>query len=256
MTRLRLIVEYDGSEFQGWQRQKQGRSVQGVLEQALLQVTGEARALVAAGRTDAGVHATGQTAHCDCDTRLSPLELRRALNATLPADVSVAALERAAPGFHARSDACAKRYVYTILNRAAPSPTRRRFSWHLRGALDRERMAAAAAPLLGEHDFAAYRGARGGAPADESTLRRVDRLELVWCPDELRIVAEGPSFLRYMVRNLVGTLVEVGQGRRAPESPARVLEGRERALAGPTAPPHGLCLERVWYGPHAPAGER
>ena len=247
MRRLRLILEYDGSDFQGWQLQDDVRTVQGALEDALLQVTGRPTRLIGAGRTDAGVHAQGQAGHCDLDSSLSPLELRRALNAVLAADVAVRELVEVAPDFHARRDALSKRYVYRILNRAAPSPVRRRYTWHLRKRLDEAAMVEAARPLLGEHDFNAFRGAHGGAPPAESTVRRLDRLELLRERDELRLIAEGPAFLRYMVRNLVGTLVEVGQGRRPPSDLTKLLEGGARADAGSTAPPHGLCLERVVY---------
>jgi len=247
MRRLRLTLEYDGGAFHGWQLQAEGRTVQGVLEAALLEVTGEAVRLVAAGRTDAGVHALGQIAHGDSATRLAPLELRRALNGVLSADLAVRELVEAAPDFDARRHARSKRYVYRILNRPTPSPLRGSYAWHLRERLDERAMAAAAHPLLGEHDFAAFRGVPSGAPPGQSTLRRLDRLDIRRAADELRIVAEGPSFLRYMVRNLVGTLVEVGQGRRAVEDPAAVLKSLDRARAGPTAPAQGLCLERVEY---------
>ncbi len=247
MRRLRLTLEYDGSDFQGWQLQDEGRSVQGVLEEAIAKVTLETVRVVAAGRTDAGVHARGQTAHCDSGSRLSALDLRRALNAELPCNVAVRELIEVPPEFHARHDALSKRYVYRIQNGPVPSPLRRRFTWQVRGRLDVESMSAAAVALLGEHDFAAYRGAHGGAPAAETTVRSLDRLDVLREGDELHIVAEGRSFLRYMVRNLVGTLVEVGQRRCGPEWPGQVLERRDRALAGPTAPPHGLCLERVSY---------
>lgn len=247
MRRLRLTLEYDGSDFRGWQVQPEGRSVQGILEAALREITGEDVRLVGAGRTDAGVHALGQAAHCDSATRLAPLELRRALNAVLPADVAVRELVEAADGFHARRDARLKRYVYRILNRPTPSPLRQRFTWHLRERLDDGAMRAAAQALLGEHDFAAYRGAPGGAPPEQSTRRRLDRLDARREADELHLVAEGPAFLRHMVRNLVGTLVEVGQGRRPVEAPAAVLASGQRARAGATAPAQGLCLERVEY---------
>ncbi len=247
MRRLRLTLEYDGGAFQGWQVQSEARTVQGVLEGALLEVTGEAVRIVGAGRTDAGVHALGQTAHGDTATRLAPLELRRALNGVLPGDVAVRELVEAEAGFDARRHARSKRYLYRILNRPTPSPLRASFTWHLRERLDDPAMAAAAGPLLGEHDFAAFRGAPSGAPPGQSTLRRLDRLDIRRAADELRIVAEGPSFLRYMVRNLVGTLVEVGQGRRAVEDPAALLESPDRARTGRTAPAQGLCLERVEY---------
>jgi len=251
VRRLLLTLAYDGAGFRGWQVQDQGRSVQGAVEQAIEKVTQESVRATGAGRTDAGVHARGQCAHFDSRSRLTPLELRSALNAALPDDVAVTRAIEVPARFHARSDAVGKTYAYRILERATPCPLRRGQTWHLRSRLGLDAMRAAAASLLGEHDFAAFRGAPGGAPEGQSTVRRLDRLDLVRQHDEVRVLAEGPSFLRYMVRNLVGTLVEVGQGRRAPEDPARALAGGERAAAGRTAPAHGLCLERVRYAPEA-----
>ncbi len=247
MRRLRLTLEYDGGGFQGWQLQPGQRSVQGALEAALQQVVQAEVRVIGAGRTDAGVHARGQVAHADVPGALAPLALRRALNAVLPADLAVIELREAAPDFHARRDARSKSYVYRILNRAVPSPERRGVTWHIRSRLDLDAMREAAAILRGEHDFAAFRGAHGGAPAGESTLRTLDRLEVVREGDEVRIVAAGRSFLRHMVRNLAGTLVDVGLGRSSPDDVAAILASRERARAGPTGPPHALCLERVCY---------
>jgi tRNA pseudouridine38-40 synthase len=247
VTRFRATLEYDGTEFAGWQLQADARTVQGELERALEKVVGAAVRPIAAGRTDAGVHATGQVAHFDLETRLSGVELRRAANALLPADVAVVDLREARADFHARKHAAGKRYVYRILVRATPSPLRRRFAWHVRGPLDVEAMSRASRGLVGLHDFAAFRGTAGGEPGPADTRRRVDRLEWTRAGDEIRLVAEGAGFLRYMVRNLVGTLVQVGAGRRPVDSIPEILEARDRARAGPTAPPHGLCLERVWY---------
>lgn len=247
MRRLRLTLEYDGSGFQGWQLQPDQRTVQGALEEALQQVVRAEVRAIGAGRTDAGVHARGQVAHADVPGALAPLALRRALNAALPADLAVIELREAAPDFHARRDARSKRYVYRILNRAVPSPERRGVTWHIRSRLDLDAMRAAGEILCGEHDFAAFRGAHGGAPERESTLRRLDRLEVAREGDEVCIAAAGRSFLRHMVRNLAGTLVDVGLGRSTPEDVAAILASRERARAGPTGPPQALCLERVCY---------
>ncbi len=247
MRRLRLTLEYDGGGFRGWQLQPGQRTVQGVVETAFQQVLQAEVRVVGAGRTDAGVHARGQVAHADVPGALAPLALRRALNAVLPADLAVIELREAAPDFHARRNARSKSYVYRILNRAVPSPERRGVTWHIRSRLDLDAMREAAAILRGEHDFAAFRGAHGGAPAGESTLRTLDRLEVVREGDEVRIVAAGRSFLRHMVRNLAGTLVDVGLGRSSPDDVAAILASRERARAGPTGPPHALCLERVCY---------
>jgi tRNA pseudouridine38-40 synthase len=247
MTRFRLVVEYDGTDFQGWQLQAHGRSVQGVLEEAVARVTAESSRIMGAGRTDAGVHARGQCAHFDSDTRLAAADLRRALNAVLPSDVAVVELEQVAPTFHARSDAVSKIYVYRILNRTVPSPLRRGQTWHLRAPLDVAAMQEAAELLVGDHDFAAFRGARGGSDPEERTQRTLGRLEVTAEADEVRLTAEARSFLRYMVRNLAGTLVEVGQGQRSPAEVEQVLISGERCRAGPTAPAPGLCLERIRY---------
>ena len=247
MRRFRLTLEYDGAEFQGWQIQARGRSVQGVVESALAQVTSAPLRIYAAGRTDAGVHARGQVAHFDAATRLSPTALCKALNAVLPEDVAAREVAEAAADFDARRDALSKRYVYRILRRRSRSPLRRRYGWHIRGPLALDAMAEATDLLKGTHDFAAFRGAPGGPPADEETRRSLDALRVVRESDEVRIVAEARSFLRYMVRNLVGTLVEVGQGRLSVPQVAQVLASRDRAAAGPTAPAHGLCLEEIRY---------
>jgi tRNA pseudouridine38-40 synthase len=247
MRRLRLRLEYDGTDFAGWQLQPGARTVQGVLEEAVREITGEARRFVPAGRTDAGVHARGQVAHVDVASDLGTPALERALNAVLPADVSVLEIHAVAERFHARHDARAKTYLYRILNRPMPSPLASRFTWHLRAELDVAAMAAGAGLVLGTHDFSAFRGAPGGVPEDESPRRSLDRLDVVRIGDEVHVEAEGRSFLRHMVRNLVGTLVEIGQRRRAPDDMAKVLESLDRARAGPTAPAHGLCLERVLY---------
>jgi len=247
MARLRITLEYDGTEFSGFQLQPNGRSVQGVLETAIAEITREQRRIYPAGRTDAGVHARGQVAHFDSETRLTPGDLQRALNAVLPRDVAVLALAPVAPDFDARRDAIRKLYVYRIVNRPEPSPLRARTHLHLRAPLDVAAMAEAAKPLLGTHDFSAFRGAPGGVPEDENPRRSLNRLALEARADEVTLLAEGRSFLRHMVRNIAGTLIEVGQGRRAAAEVPEILASRERARAGATAAAHGLCLESVTY---------
>ena len=247
MQRFRLTLEYDGSDFAGWQVQARGRTVQGVVETGLAEVLRESVRIYAAGRTDAGVHARGQVAHFDAATRLQPLELRKALNAVLPADVAARALCEAASDFDARRHAISKRYVYRILQRPVPSPLRRGYCWHIRGPLDLTAMREASDVLKGTHDFAAFRGAPGGPPADEDTRRTLDVLQVERRAEEVEIAAEARSFLRYMVRNLVGTLVDVAQGRLSPSQLAEVLASRQRGRAGPTAPPQGLRLEEIRY---------
>jgi tRNA pseudouridine38-40 synthase len=246
--RFRLTVEYEGTGFEGWQLQAPGRrTIQGELEAAIEQVTGSAARIYGAGRTDAGVHALGQVCHFDSSTALSVHDLERALNAVLADDLGVLEVRGVPLGFDARRDAIRKRYLYRVLNRAAPSPLRHRWTWHIRRPLELERMERAAAFLVGDHDFESFRGAPAGPPPPESTVRKLERLEVSREEDEVHLVAEGRSFLRYMVRNLVGTLVEVGLERREPEEMPGLVEGRSRALSGPTAPARGLYLVRIVY---------
>jgi tRNA pseudouridine38-40 synthase len=246
-VRLRLTLEYDGSAFSGWQIQPEGSTVQGVLEAAFAAVTGTAVRVMGAGRTDAGVHARGQVAHCDCATALAPQAVRRALNAVLPAGVAVLDVRAAQDDFDARRDALCKRYRYRILNRRPRSPLRAQQTWHVAVPLDVAAMRVAAARLEGHHDFAAFRGARGGAPDHQRTERTLDRLRVRRADDEVHVVAESRGFLRYMVRNLTGALVAVGQGRLSPDEVAAILASGDRARAPATAPASGLCLESIWY---------
>jgi len=253
--RYRIVVEYDGSRFSGWQLQSNGASVQGALEAALLRVTRTPTRVHGAGRTDAGVHARGQVAHFDAETRLGPVDLRRALNAELlgagQSGVAILDLRAARADFHARHDAIGKTYLYRVLNRGVPSPLRAGVTWYVRRHLETDAMCAAAAHLVGHHDFAAFRGAPGGADPHEKTERTLDVLGVRRADDEVLIEASGRSFLRYMVRNLVGTLVEVGQGRSTPEGVRDLLRARDRSRAPATAPPEGLCLLAVRYAREA-----
>ncbi|MFQ5696827.1 MAG: tRNA pseudouridine(38-40) synthase TruA [Myxococcota bacterium] len=247
MTRLRLTLEYHGAGFSGWQRQPERRTVQGALEAACERLAGRPVRVHAAGRTDAGVHAEGQVAHLDWPDVRRPRSLGEALDAHLPDDLSVVQAIPVRPDFDARRDARSKRYRYRILARRAPSPLRSGVSWHVRGTLDPEAMRRSAECLVGDRDFAAFRGAPGGPPPHQSTRRTLDVLRVEVSGDELRVVAEARSFLRHMVRNLVGTLVEAGAGRVSPLEVARILESGDRARAGPTAPACGLCLVWVKY---------
>jgi len=253
-----LLLEYDGAEFAGWQRQAPGvRTVQGVVEDALARVTGSAPAVTGASRTDAGVHAEGQVASVRLGTRLEPETLRRALEANLPQDLAVPALALASDAFHARHDARSKLYRYAVWNGRARSPLRARRFHHHPGPLDLAAMREAAARLVGRHDFASFQTraadwraearARGRA---RSTVRTLGRVEVLGdAGGELRIEVEGDGFLRQMVRTLAGTLLEVGRGRRRPEAMAEILAARSRPAAGPAAPAAGLTLVRIDYPP-------
>ncbi len=247
MGTWRLTLEYDGSGFEGWQRQPEGhRTVQAVLEEALSRLVGAPVAVTGAGRTDAGVHAEGQVASARFEARLAPGELRRALNAGLPEDVAVRALEPAPDGFDARRDARAKLYRYRIWNGPTRSPLRAPRSESVRVRLDLAAMRDAAGRLRGEHDFASFQAAGSSVVTTRRTLHRVDVLGRAG--HAIRIEVEGDGFLRHMVRTLAGTLLEVGRGRREPGSMGAVLAARTRSAAGPTAAARGLTLVRVDYG--------
>ena len=243
---LKLIVEYDGEAFQGWQLQPGGPTVQSVLEQALATALREPVRVRGAGRTDAGVHARGQVAAVRVTQVPADLaRLQKSLNALTPDDVAVRAIEIVGDDFDPRRHARSRAYEYRILNTPAPSPFWRRHAWYLPRALDVDAMAAAAALLVGEHDFAAFRAA--DAEVVRSTVRRafVSRIDR---EDEMLVYRiEATAFLKHMVRNIVGTLVEVGSGVRPANDMAAVIDSRDRGRAGPTAPPHGLCLVAVRY---------
>ncbi len=250
MPRYRLTLEYDGTPFRGWQRQAEGPSVQAALEEALLRCAGEAVEATAAGRTDAGVHARGQVAHVDLARDWAPERLAAALNAHLrPLPVAVLEARLAAPGFHARFDAVRRRYRYVILNRRAPPALAAGRCWHVPVPLEAEHMHEAAQALVGRHDFTSYRSSECQAPSPVKTLdlvhvaRRGERVEI-------RLAAR--SFLHHQVRNIVGTLRLVGEGKADAGHAGRVLAARDRGAAGQTAPAAGLCLEGVDYDGPAP----
>lgn len=245
MPRIRLTLEYDGTDFVGWQRQPNGRSVQAVLETALAELLGGPVAATAAGRTDAGVHALGQVVAFDSARPLPAKAYVRGLSALLPEDVAVVAAEEVADGFDPRRWATGKRYRYLISRRPSRAPLLRRTHWEVFTPLDVQSMVAAAPVLLGTHDFSSFRAANCEAPHPRRTLRT---LALHEDGDVLRIEVEGTAFLKHMVRNIVGSLVEVGRGKRPPGWVADVLAARDRTLAGPTAPAHGLTLVEVTYG--------
>jgi tRNA pseudouridine38-40 synthase len=246
MPTFRLVLEYDGTDFAGWQSQAQGeRTVQATLATALAEFTAGRVRVVGAGRTDAGVHAEGQVVAATLDTRLDAATLARALNAKLPPDVAVIAAAPAPDGFDPRREARGKLYRYTVWNGAEPSPLRRRRSHHVREPLDLPAMRAAAAALAGRHDFASFQGAGSSATSSVRTLTRV--VVEGEARGEIRFELEGDGFLRHMVRNAVGTLLEVGLRRRDPGSLPALLAARDRTRAGPTAPACGLTLVRVDY---------
>ena len=244
MTRYRLTLEYDGSRFRGWQRQAAGPSVQAALETAVGDYAGEAVTAHGSGRTDAGVHALGQVVHFDLARRRPPESVRMGLNYHLvratDGAVVVLACEEAAPAFHARFSTVERTYLYRILARPSPPAFGRDHAWWIPRPLDTRAMAAAAAALVGHHDFTSYRAA--GCQAS-SALRTLTELTVARSGPDVTVRARAPSFLYRQVRIIVGTLAEVGLGRTGVDAPAKALAARSRVAAGPTAPARGLYFE-------------
>jgi tRNA pseudouridine38-40 synthase len=244
MRNLKFTLAYDGTRLVGWQRQAEGDSVQGLLEDALARFEGAHVAVHGAGRTDAGVHALGQVASAQVTCGHDVATLTRALNAQLPPDVRVLAIDEVDAAFHARFSARAKTYRYHIRHGTIADPFERAFVWHLPERLDVEAMRAAASVFVGAHDFAAFQSAGSGA---SGTVRTISRSELDDASGRLTYEVTGNGFLRHMVRAIVGTLVEVGQGLRQADTMSSLLQGSARRDAGRTAPPQGLFLVRVDY---------
>ncbi len=243
--RYRLVIEYDGGPFVGWQRQDNGPSVQGAIEDAVYRFCGERVTLFAAGRTDAGVHALGQVAHCDLAKATTPDKLRDAVNAHLrPAPVSILKAELAAREFHARFDAIKRAYRYVILDRRAPPAVMRGRVWHVRRELDAHAMQDAAQHLVGRHDFTTFRAAECQAA---SPVRTLDLLQVRRDGETIVIEAEARSFLHHQIRSITGSLKLVGDRKWQPERMAQILAARDRSACGPVAPPDGLYLTRVEY---------
>jgi tRNA pseudouridine38-40 synthase len=253
MPRYRILIEYDGTPFVGWQRQAIGASVQGALEDALRNFSGEGPSVRGAGRTDAGVHALGQVAHFDLAKDWEPFRVREAMNFHLkPAPVVVLACEAAAHDFDARYSATARHYRYRILCRRAPPALDRDRVWWLPIALEADAMADAAKVLLGRHDFTTFRAAQCQA---NSPLRTLDRLSVERRGEEIIVEASARSFLHNQVRSMVGSLKLVGEGKWLPRDLAAALDARDRAACGAVAPASGLYLVRVDYGTRSGPGE-
>ena len=245
MRRFALTVEYDGRPFVGWQRQAHGQSVQQALEDAAYAVTGERVAVHAAGRTDAGVHAVAMRAHLDIAKDIAPFRLMEALNARVrPAPVAVLGCEVASGDWHARFSCLARHYVYHIRNRRAPLTWERGLAWQVPQPLDARAMAAAAAVLVGRHDFTTFRSAHCQA---DSPLRTLDRLEVDRDGEQVVVHASARSFLHHQVRSMVGCLALVGMGRWTAADVAAALAARDRARLGFNAPPDGLYFVGADY---------
>jgi len=242
---FKITIEYDGTPFSGWQIQNNRITVQGEIEKALMTMTGEKVALLGSGRTDAGVHAFGQVANFRCDTTLSPEVFQKGLNSLLPDNVVIKSCETVPEKFHARYDAKSKIYHYRILNQSVPIAIFRKYAWHIRKKLDLNAMQNALSCIVGTHDFKALEGS--GSPRSNS-IRCIIDAKLEKTDDGFLIFKiEGDGFLKFMVRNIVGTLVDVGLGKITPDDFKRILISQDRNLAGITAPAHGLFLMEVKY---------
>jgi len=245
MQTFKLVISYDGSAFHGWQRQKTDRTIQAEVERALTIMTGSRIQIMGSGRTDAGVHALGQVASFQSDAGLTPEVYCKGLNSLLPDDILVLSCESMHSDFQARYDSRRKHYQYRILNRELPSITERHFVWHIKRQLNLTAMQTAVAYLVGRHDFKAFEGS--GSPRI-TTVREVFRAEVrLTGSGRILIDIEADGFLRYMVRNIVGTLVDVGKGKILADTVAEILASKDRGQAGATAPAKGLFLMEVRY---------
>ncbi len=250
MRNIRLILAYDGTDFHGWQRQPEGHTIQACLEDALRKLTGALTPVCGSGRTDAGVHALHQLANFHTDSTIPCENFVKALNDLLPPTVRIKSAGEAAPDFHARYDVRRKTYRYRISTTPVCSPLLWRFVCHHPYPLDRALMTQAACLLEGEHDFTSFAAADAQMDEDsKSRVRIIFQSRVLWRPRSSMLVYEvtGNGFLRYMVRNIVGTLLEVGRGKLDPRDMISILAARDRSQAGPTAPAQGLCLMDVEY---------
>ena len=245
--RYKLTIEYDGTDILGWQKQLDGPSVQDFVEKAVFNFCGQNTEVYGAGRTDAGVHAIGQVAHFDLDADFDTFRIKEALNAhlrNLDAPVSVLQVEKVDNTFNARFSAIKRSYIYRITNRRAPLILDKYRSWWVFVPLDVEKMREGAKYLLGNHDFSSFRAAKCQA---KSPIKTLDKLDISQNGEEINFYVEAKSFLHHQVRNMVGTLKMVGDGHLSPQDIATILEQKDRTKAGPTAPAHGLYLNKIFY---------
>jgi tRNA pseudouridine38-40 synthase len=241
---FKLTIEYDGTHYHGWQIQANGKTIQSVLERAVSTLVGQPTRIIGAGRTDAGVHALGQVANFFADKELEPHRMQRALNALTPGDITVKTVEIVPESFHARRDGRSRVYEYRIFNRPSPSPFYLRFAWHVHVPLNIAAMRDAITCLEGEHDFTSFRAADCDAA---HPVRTIYRTSLNHTGELIVFSVEATAFLRHMVRNLIGTLVEVGRLQRTAHSFLELLNARDRTQAGIKAPAQGLFLMEVKY---------
>ena len=245
MRTIKLTIEYEGTNYQGWQIQSSGQTIQGVIQDRLKRLTGESSQLIGSGRTDAGVHALGQVAHFKTESRMDANTFQRALNSLLPEDIVIRRAEEVEVEFHARRSVRSKVYKYRILNRTTPPAIGRQYIWYVPQKLDLDEMKKATCSLVGEHDFSAFRSVGSSIRSSVRNILRAD-----WKRGKgglLRFEIEATGFLKQMVRAIVGTLVEVGRGKIDAEGFRKILESRDRRKAGPTAPARGLFLKEVKY---------
>ena len=239
-----LIIEYEGTAYHGWQIQKNGITVQELVEKGLSKITKTKTTVLSSGRTDAGVHAEGMPAHFVTESKMKPFEFLFALNSHLPLDITVREVRKVPITFNARGSVKRKLYRYTILNRDHPSALNYRRSWFIPHILDVAAMRRGAKYILGRHDFTSFRAGNCNA---KTPIRTLDRVEIFKEDGFLKLEFEGKGFLKHMVRNLVGTLVHVGRKRIQARQVKTILETQNRRVAGPTAPAQGLCLIKVFY---------
>jgi tRNA pseudouridine38-40 synthase len=245
VTRWRLMIEYDGGPFMGWQRQDHGPSVQQTLEEALQRMTNEQTVFTAAGRTDAGVHALAMSAHVDVAKPLTPHRLREGLNALVrPHPISILDVSEVDDDWHARFSCTGRRYLYRILNRRAPPALDLGKAWHVAVPLDVEAMSEGAQHLVGRHDFTTFRSVQCQS---DSPVKTLDRLEVAKSGDEIHVTAAARSFLHHQVRSMVGCLAMIGRGQWKPDDMRKALEAKDRAALGFNAPPHGLYFVEANY---------
>jgi tRNA pseudouridine38-40 synthase len=245
MTRkLKLIIEYEGTGYHGWQVQPNGLTIQEVLQDCLKEITSDTASVVGSGRTDAGVHAQGQVAHFKTSSSMTPHQFMMAFNSLLPHDIVVKNAEEVADDFHAQRSAVRKTYRYTILNREYPSALLHDRCWFIQYPLDTPAMERAKSYLEGKHDFSAFRASNCEA---RNPVREIYKIDISKKDDFITLDFDGNGFLKYMVRNIVGTLVQVGRKKMQAQEMKTILESRDRKNAGPTARPYGLCLVQVFY---------
>lgn len=245
MRNIRLTLQYEGTRYQGWQRQTStDNTIQGKLETLLTRMCGEPIEIHGSGRTDAGVHACGQVANFHTNCELSTEEMLDYINRYLPEDIAVVALSEAAPRFHSRLNACGKHYEYRVINSSVPHVFHRRYALEVPEKLDIPAMEQAAGYLCGEHDFKSFTSAKKGK---KSTERRIDEILIIREGDILTFSFKGSGFLHHMIRILMGTLLQVGKGELSPESIPVIIEARNREMAGPLVPAKGLTLVEVFF---------